>query len=391
MNENPELVERRNGDRRHAAADRRGAFRGGRRASDLAVAALVLAQLAAVAPVQAEEALARGVVVRTGRRSTDLSVVKQRPMLPAPRFEGRLRFGTEMKSLARAQEAGMEFAYGVFWTGAWNQKHGWDGPRSDLREARRRGVVPVVHWWYWGDDISPRAVQNGVRDARQGVHKDRETWFRMAGELADLVEKETKGEAMVVLETEFNKGGIENYEPFDADLAEQARIFRSRGIKVVLGFGNWGASRWGTFDRAVAASDLVGTQLLRSSLREPTSYLRAVDTLVQGARALHDRFAKPVLIMDLALSSYPSARYEEHQATVLRQLFARLPELKGAGVQGLIWRAIVDDPRFDTSNYHGRAERHWGVLRSDGSPKPAFAVLRDGIRHETESQARAAL
>jgi hypothetical protein len=167
-------------------------------------------------------------------------------------------------------------------------------------------------------------------------------------------------------------------------LAEQARLFHSRGpIRVVVGFGNWGSSEWGRFDRAVAASDMVGIQLLRSSVREPgPRYLGAVDALVTGARALRAKFDKPVMIMDLALSTYPSQEYERHQANVLRQLFARSSELKGAGVFAVIWRQIVDDPDFDTSNYHGQAERHWGVVRADGTAKPAFAVLRDGIQAE---------
>jgi len=35
---------------------------------------------------------------------------------------------------------------------------------------------------------------------------------------------------------------------------------------------------------------------------------------------------------------------------------------------------------MDLSNYHGVAERHWGVIRADGSEKPAFRPFADGIR-----------
>lgn len=377
----PGFVERRRGGDRRGGADRRRSARPGRRLADVLVGGVVLSQLAAANPAWAE-AMARGAVVRTGRRATDVVVVDKRPaLLAAP-----LRFGTEAKSLARAEKQGLSFGYGVTWTGAWNQKHGWSTPQRELKEARARGVIPVVHWWYWGDEISPAAVQNGVTDVRHGVKKDRETWFRMANELAGLIEKEMGGrEAVVVLETEFNKQGIENYEPFDEMLAEQARLFHSRpNVRVVLGFGNWGSAQWGRFDRAIAASDMLGTQLLRSSVRETSAqYLSAVDTLVKGARTLLAQFGKPVLVMDLALSTYPASTHERHQADVLRELFDRASELKQAGVVGVIWRQIVDDPDFDTSNYHGQAERHWGVLRSDGSPKPAFAVLREGIRAES--------
>ena len=376
--------DRRKADRRSQVADRRSVFRGGRRATDLVAAGVVVAHLAGAGAARAADRDEPGAAApRVGRRATDAAVTDL-PAVPGPRVELPLRFGTEVKSLAQAEKAGLSFGYGVLWAGAWNQKYGWDTPRHDLREARKQGVIPVVHWWYWGDEISPAAVANGVTDARHQVRKDRQTWFRMAGELADLIAKETGGrEAVVVLETEFNKNGIENDPSFDGYLAEQARVFKSRGnIKVVLGFGNWGQARWGAFPAAIRESDMLGTQLLRSSVREPATYMKAVETLIAGARTLHDRFDKPVMVMDLALSTYPSVEYEDRQASVLRELFTRLPQLKAAGVTGLVWRQIVDDPQFDTSNYHGRAERHWGVLRADGSAKPGFEVLRQGMRTE---------
>ena len=52
------------------------------------------------------------------------------------------------------------------------------------------------------------------------------------------------------------------------------------------------------------------------------------------------------------------------------------------GVTGIVLRAIADDPKFDTSNYHGIAERHWGFIRADGSKKPSFKPLLEGIRRE---------
>jgi hypothetical protein len=104
--------------------------------------------------------------------------------------------------------------------------------------------------------------------------------------------------------------------------------------------------------------------------------------LIAGAKYVQATFGKPSLIVDLALSSYPAAQYEPRQAAVTEELFTRLPELKKAGVRGILYRMIADDPRFDTSNYHGVAERHWGMLRADGSEKPAFAAFAAGVRNE---------
>ncbi len=299
-----------------------------------------------------------------------------------------MRFGMPVDALAKAEAKGAPMDFGVFWTGSWTQKYGWGYAEDSLRDARARGVTPIVHWWYWGDDISASCVQRGCQDRRQGVWKDRATWYRMTRELGSVIRKTMRGgETIVVVEAEFNKGGIERYEPFDGYLLDQiVELHRVPGVKVVIGFGNWDRTNWARFNRAAAAADLVGTQLLRSSVRDAAEYLKAVDTLVSGAAHLQRTFRKPSLIIDLALSSYPSAEYEAHQATVVRALFRRVGELKALGVKGIVWRALVDDPTFDTSNYHGKAERHWGLLRASGSTKPAFRIFVDGIRAEALDQ-----
>ena len=296
-----------------------------------------------------------------------------------------MRFGVDMESIGQARKKGLPMAFGTFWVGSWTQKQGWSYAEQQLKAAKKNNVTPVINWWYWGDDISPSCIENGCRDARQNVRKDKATWYRMSTELAQLIEK-TMGsrETIVVLETEFNKGGVETFEAFDGYLADQAAIFHRHGnVKVVLGFGNWGQNHWSRFDRAIASSDYIGTQLLRSSVRDASAYMGAVNTLVSGARYVQKTFKKPSFIVDLALSSYPAASYETRQAAVTAEMFKRLPELKAAGVRGILYRMIADDPKFDSSNYHGVAERHWGFLRADGSEKPAFAAFADGVRSET--------
>jgi hypothetical protein len=382
-------------DRRLAARDRRqGAFRGGRRASDLILAAALSAGGFAASAHAGESGKAREAgTAKLGRRATDVVSVTAVPA-PAPRHGGTIvtlepmRFGVDMASVGKTASEGLSVAYGAFWVGPWTQKYGWEETDRHLEDARKLHVVPVVNWWYWGDDISPKAVEEGVEDRYHHVRKDRASWTRMSRQLAGRIERAMGGrEAIVVLETEFNKNGIEGHAPFDGYLAEQIRFFHSKpGIKVVLGFGNWGGQSWGRFSRSIADSDLLGIQLLQSSVRDAATYAKAPDALVSAARYIHTQFHKPSLIVDLALSSY-GPRYEESQAAVMTELFRRLPELKVAGVKALIWRAVKDDPRFDTANYHGEAERHWGLLRADGSPKPAFAAFTAGVRAERSKSA----
>ena len=411
---------------RRSGLDRRRVFRGGRRASDavraIAAAAIVTSFVSFGSVAAAQTRPPRDTSAQTGRRAVPRvpktpaeapvtppaqppapaptpapapapappaptpappAPAPQPPAVPAPPAPAvGMRFGVHVDSLAKADSHGLPVSFGVFWMGSWTQKYGWGYAEQQLANARARGITPVVHWWYWGDDISPDCVERGCQDNRQGVWKDRATWYRMTRELAAVIERTMGGrEAIVILESEFNKGGTEGYEPFDGYLLDQiVELHRVAGVKVVLGFGNWGLSNWARFDRAASAADMVGTQLLRSSVREASTYHQAVDTLISGATHLNNTFRKPSFIIDLALSSYPSAEYEQIQEKVVRQLFERLGELKALGVTGMIWRAIVDDPTVDLSNYHGMAERHWGFVRADGTEKPAFRPFADGLR-----------
>lgn len=338
------------GERRRDTPDRRGTARGGRRATD---------------------------VVRSGIFSTLFALISSSVLAQSP-----MQFGFDAKSVGRARNLGVPVTYGSTWAGAWNAKYGWGGIEDDLRAAKAAGAVPVIQWWYWGDDISPSCVENGCKDRYHGVQKDKASWSRMSNELADLIVRVggKDSPALVVIETEFNKNGIETHEPFDRDLAEQAAIFHQRGIKVVISFGNWGQSHWKNFNRSIAAADLLGTMALQSSLRDAATYLSGADHLIASAKYFHDTFGKPTFVTDFAFSSYPEASYEQYQDMVIRDIFRRMDEFRAAGVQGMVWRMLADDPGFDTNNYHGVAERHWGLLHADGSPKPAFQPFLNGAR-----------
>ncbi len=301
-----------------------------------------------------------------------------------------MRFGVNAKSASQAIAMGMPVSFGSMWAGPWNQKLGWRGLEEELRQAKAARTIPVVQWWYWGDDISPSCVQNGCKDRYHGVQKDQATWTRLSNELADLIVRAggKSGPPLVVIETEFNKNGIETYAPFDEHLAEQARIFQRRGIKVIVGFGNWGQVHWKRFPKAIAAADMLGTMSLQSSVRDKATYLAGADHLLKAARYLHTTFGKPTFITDVGFSSYPEQSYEASQAKVVAAIFDRMSDFRAAGVQGMVWRMLADDPKFDTKNYHGQAERHWGLLHADGSPKAAFGAFLTGMLAEPASPAQ---
>ncbi len=299
-----------------------------------------------------------------------------------------IQFGFDVASVGRARSLGMPVAYGSLWAGSWNQpeKYGWGGIKDQLQTAKANGLVPVIQWLYWADDISPACVEHGCTDRYEHVHKDKATWYRMTRELADLIASVMgpNSNAIVVVENEFNKGGIGTYEPFVGYLVDQIEVLHKRNILVALEFGNWDRALWTNFNRAVAAADLLGAMALQSSIRDPTTYLSGADMLLEAARYYQTTFHKPSLITDFAFSSYPEPSYENDQDTVVRDIFSRIEEFRAAGVRAMIWRMLSDDPAFDTGNYHGEAERHWGLLHADGTAKPAFLPFLNGMLDECQ-------
>ena len=289
-----------------------------------------------------------------------------------------MRFGMGMGDVDALTALGAKPSFGMYWAGAWIQTHGWGGVDGALDKAYATGTTPVIQFWYWGDSISPTCVENGCYDALHDEHLSKASWYGMASTLASKIETRMKGrEAIVIVESEFNKGGIDSstYAPtFDAYLEQQmATLKKTSGVKVVIGFGNWGQDRWDRFPKAIAASDLLGFQTMRGSTRDSlASYQGAIDAVKGASSHLHSKFGKPTLLHDLALSSYPEPDYLAHQEAEVKELFARKAELAGVGLAGVVYRGLRDNPHMDLANYYGEAERHWGLRKADGTAKPSL-------------------
>lgn len=296
-----------------------------------------------------------------------------------------MRFGMDDDSLQAQIDKGIAPDYAQTWAGVWNEKYGWGSIWNAADKAADHGAKPVIEWWYWGDSISKSCILYGCWDGLHGAQLSKAKWESNARALADTLHSALQGRpGIVVIESEFNKNGVATWEDFDGMLASHADIFRARApeVKLVLGFGNWGSSEWWRFDRAVNAMDMVGFQTMRGSTRDSyTSYVGAVDAILSATKKLDATFGKPVLLHDFALSSYPEPTYAGHQESVIKSFFARLGELKAAGLQGVIYRTMRDT-NMDTANYYGQAERWWGFEHQDGSDKPALDNWVNGVKAE---------
>lgn len=272
--------------------------------------------------------------------------------------------------------------HGQVWVGSWNLQWGWKAIGEDLEWMVQNNITPVVQVFYWGNDISRDCVRDGCYAS--GTYKSRAGWSQLATELADALDEHLQGRAaIVVLEPEFNKGHVATFDLLDDELAERAREVRSGydPAVIALGFGGWAPQFWDTWDDAMAASDAVALQLMRGATRDGhDSYADAAETLLHQARILHDLSGKPVIVSDVALSSYPGGAYLELQAQELGEVLQNRDELRAAGVEVVVYRSLVDDPGATTKEYFGQAERSWGLMYANGTAKPAWNVWLDSVR-----------
>lgn len=281
-----------------------------------------------------------------------------------------LRFGLDAASIDDAQAHGVTPDYATLWVGVWTLQWGWHEHDRVLDEIASANVTPAVHLYYWGDDIHPDCFTVGCNG------KDTAGWDRLTSELGQHLTQRLQGRpALVILETEFNKHQVKDSEELDGLLEAKALALKAAypQATVVLGLGNWFPQAWPTWDRAAAASDAIGLQALAGSTRDTTDQtLTLPERLLDGVRTARGLWGKPVIVHDVAVSSYPEPGYLETQGEVLRELVDGLDDLRAEGVEAVIYRSFVDVPTMPLGEHYGEAERHWGLAwRDTGQLKPA--------------------
>jgi hypothetical protein len=252
---------------------------------------------------------------------------------------------------------------------------GWDEDwvkRRRLERLAAQGVTPVVVHYYFGDAIS-----------RERVEAQRDGWYSSMWRMANLVRMDAP--VLVVLEPEFNiappegETAITSWPWFARDLRAAAEMIRKQAPNALIGTcpGDFpGTPNLEPVLGPVAADlDFLAFQEMRASTdpeAERADYLEVGRAASDYARYLKRAFGRPLLLAYVAVSSH--GRWEKRQADALRDLHRHRDALRGAGVFGLIYFQLRDDPAH--AGYFGAAERHFGLLRADGTPKPALEVFR---------------
>lgn len=281
----------------------------------------------------------------------------------------------DASSISRQQAAGLQPTYGTIWIGKWNLEKGWKDPDRLLAEMRKANVTPAIHLYYWAEDLSPSCIEDGCNG------KSREQWRLLAQQLGEHLEKGLRGDAaMVILESEFNKAHVARYAPLDGYLADMAHVMRGAypAASIVLAFGNWNRDAWVTWHRAADASDSLGLQAMSSAPRHgPDRLLGLYNETLKGIVRLKELFDKPIVIVDLALSSFPEPDNLATQAQAVSLFLASPQQLRDLGVVALLYRSFADSPGMGLDHYFGAGERHWGIAWSNGTLKPAGAAWVD--------------
>ncbi len=316
--------------------------------------------------------LARTMDARTAIAFLTLGLVIAPVFLPGAEAATLPGLGVNDGGLAEMKAAGGSPSFSAFWVGKWTAGSGWGALDNALQHARATGVTPVVLWYYWGNDGSPTCVQYGCNG------KSRTEWNAMTSTLASHLRTQMAGAtSYVVLENEFNKNGITGtYAPtFDGYLEANARTLHgAAGVKVVLGYGSWGEADWHKFPRAIAASDVIGFQLMRASTRDSeASYRGAADKIASELSFIKTLApGKKAFLYDLALASYSGTYWANVQKDTISSILARRGEYGSNGLAGIVYRGTRDDPNMNTKDWYGAAEVTWGLKTSTGAAKPAW-------------------
>jgi hypothetical protein len=294
----------------------------------------------------------------------------QIPVAAAPH---RLDLGIAGDAVATLAEQRVHVKYGVVWVGAWNLDRGWSSTEEALERIVAANTTPLVHFYYWGDDLSPECFEHGCVAGTST--KSQEGWWQLADEFGEVARRSIGDhELVIVVESEFNKNDMHASQPLDLALANITTFLRAQlpQARFVLGFGNWGDGFWRGFDQAAAASDAVGLQAMRATtVDDPAAYVSIAERTLGSARILQDEFGKPVFLHDVALSSYPEPDGLALQEQAMRSWVDLAPALSDAGVEAFVYRAYWDTPGSD--GYFDEAEQHWGLAWSGNqTAKPAL-------------------
>ncbi|GEM_PF-1194195 len=243
----------------------------------------------------------------------------------------------------------------------------WEN-RQELLSAASLGYAPVIIFQYFDEDLSPDFVQRNVAGYYAFIRQ----------KLVPLLQGIP--EPFILLEAEFNRGGVDQWAGWNAVAIKAINIIREElpSAKIGLTIGDWNfAGRENleiSMGKVAPYCDFLGYQIMISSVEEnriqdPPGQL--LDRVLDFADYLRQKFNRPLLIGYMGISSLDG--WEQIQAECLESFFRHRRDLMHLGVFGVVYFSYVDDP--EKTGWFGPAERMFGLVDAEGERKPAWNVF----------------
>lgn len=304
---------------------------------------------------------------------------------------------------------GLPMKWLTVWLGHWTRINA-DGtiPQLDqaLAMAKARGVGLLIHVFKAGDQLGePFVLGSNVADY-DGTTKNLSQWWDLVKAMGPRI-RVGGVPCAIDLEPEWADAGVLKVAPtWDTIWRNAAWTLKGAapGTLLISTPGSWN-NPWGSpgdtlvrFPGMMQTADIAGSQLVISKPTDP-EYAKEPDLVAGFTRDLHAKTGKPTWLTDVAISSYAGSNSvmrpfapiapatvasnllagEKDQALALADLGDNLPDLEAeAGLRTVILRSWTNpsDEAWARQQFMGLAELGVGLVRADGTPKPALAAVK---------------
>jgi hypothetical protein len=252
-----------------------------------------------------------------------------------------------------------------------NWQEDWFDANTTQKEILDKGYTPMFIFYYFADEINPKFIEN-----------KKAAYFLELKKFTNYLKK-LNGQKIVVLNPEYNMFGVEKLDKMNDIFLKSYKILRE-DKQVIVGpcvgdFGNYkninDSKEWVLFDKSLKRSmkkaDFIAFQEMRGLTRNSKGdILRTPQRAYSLAKYLHKKYHKPTIFAYAAISSYGKDG-ESIQKDVYKGFVKYIPKMaKDADLIAFGTFHYFDYPGH--VGYFKEAEECFGLLRKDGSAKPAF-------------------
>ena len=254
-------------------------------------------------------------------------------------------------------------------------KEEWYSVETTQNEFINKGFTPIFIFYWFADEINVEYVKENEK-----------AYFKTLKRFTKYLKK-LKGQKIVVLNPEYNMDGTEEWDGMNDIFLKSYKILR-RDKQVIVGpcvgdFGDYKyvneLDEWKLFDkslnRAAKKADFIAFQEMRALTRNSKGdMIRTAKRAYNLSKYLYKKYKKPTMLAYTALSTYGTDG-EEIQAEAYKSFVKYLPLMKKEAK--LIHFGTFHYFDYPTHvGYFNEAEEFFGLLRKDGTPKPALIYYK---------------